>query len=530
VVTATPEPDPGEQLDEDQRLRFIIRSIGNYNPANEGGAGRFAISHIWMPLFLRDDQHNTEPWMAEGFDVSPDGKQYTMFINKQAVWSDGTPVTAQEAKEYWTWGLSKTQCVGCYLWMFTGLDPVLEGATAVVNDESDELTGVIAADDKTLVFNLTGPDPIFLQRLALFDMGWCKMEDVNTRPEGERFAASPDTRVNGPFKIKEWDTETKTHILEQNPNWWGAKKPTIKEMVVYPQPEENIMLVMWMNGEVDVAFFMSAIKEEIRRRTPEVFNLTPYPTNFFFRLNPLVPPMDDINVRKALNHAVDWPAVIHASWEGSLDDRYMRTIMTPELTCWKEGNWPDYGYDPDKAKEELAASKYGGPEGLPPIRITPGGITPTYVRTAEGMIEMWRQNLGIENAEMKPGGTSAWGQEADQVQVLRSSLGAIIPDEVNHLYGHQRWMASGDPPWYPDEELATMLEELQVMDRDDPAFCPGIQAAEARLLGHYHILPMVWERYEYLAKTWVKNFETNVDQNFKTLLDMYIVKDPDRTV
>ena len=55
------------------------------------------------------------------------------------------------------------------------------------------------------------------------------------------------------------------------------------------------------------------IKEQVRKRMPEVFYLMPYPTNFFYRLYASIEPMDDINVRKALTHAVDWHAAIHAA-------------------------------------------------------------------------------------------------------------------------------------------------------------------------------------------------------------------------
>jgi ABC-type transport system substrate-binding protein len=522
VVTPTPE---GEKMAADQTLTRIDRSFGNLNPAAEGGSGRGMISHMWMPLFIRNVEHKIEPWLADSFEVSDDGLTYRVHINNQAVWSDGSPVLAQEAKDYWAYGMSTNKCTGCYLGRFSGIGTIIEGAELVVNDEAEEISGIEIADDKTLVFNLTGPDPIFLQRLALFDMGFCKIEDVQKQFDAgkEVFAADADTRVNGPYKITVWDVDAQKFELEQNPNWWGAKTPAITKIVCLAQPDENITLIQWYNKEVDIAFFFGTLKEQLRKRQPEVFYQMPYATNFFFRMDASIPPFDDINVRKALVHAVDWDAAIHAAWEGTLDDRVMKTILTPELTCYKADNWPEWGYDPAKAKEELAASKYGGPENLPKIRISPGGTTPTYVRTSEVMMEQWKQNLDITNVEMKPGWGDAWGQEADQVQVNRSSLGAILPDEVNFLYGHYNWMVAGDNPGYEDDELGDMLKALQVMPRDDPQFCTKVQEAEARLLGHYHVLPMVWDRYEYAVQPWVKNFETNVDNNFKTLIDMYIV-------
>ena len=106
----------------------------------------------------------------------------------------------------------------------------------------------------------------------------------------------------------------------------------------------------------------------------------------------------------------------------------------------------------------------------------------------------------------------------------RSSQGAIIPDPVNLLASHYNTATSETGAGLVDDELSTMLEELKVTARDDPEFCAKVQAAEAQLLGQYFVLPMIWDLYEYNAKPWVKNFNTNVDNNWYTLLDMYIAE------
>ena len=126
------------------------------------------------------------------------------------------------------------------------------------------------------------------------------------------------------------------------------------------------------------------------------------PPTSFYTLNTSLPPFDDINVRRALVHAVDWDLAIDAAWEGARSDRIMKTHLTPEIQCYKADNWPDFGYNPELAREELAASKYGGPDDLPKIRITTNGQSPNYIRTAEIMMEMWKNNLGITNVEMRP--------------------------------------------------------------------------------------------------------------------------------
>lgn len=522
--TSAPTSEASEELAADQTLRYVTRDF-NYplDPASEARFGRFIISHLWMPLFLRDNKGNLQPWLATGYEVNDDNTVYTVKIDPRAVWSDGSPVTAQEAKEYWTYGLDPKRCTECYLAAFAGFD-IIKGAKEIIDGTGTELTGVVAKDEKTLEFTLTGPDPIFINRLALFNTGFAKMEDVN---KGPNYAADGTARVNGPFMVKVWDIEKKQFEIVQNPNWWGDKKPTITRIIAQEAPDENVSFVQWKNNEVDIAHWLTNIREPLRKENPEQFYQIPYATNFFFPLWIKIEPMDDIHVRRALAFAVDWEAAVSAAWEGARDDRVMTGILTPELPCYKPNNWPDWGYDPAKAKEELAKSRYATAAQLPKIRITPNGQSPNYLRMAEIMAEQWKTNLGITNVEIKPGLIDAWGQEKDLVQVRRSSAGAILPDPLNFIASHYKTYAGTTiegGSGLKDDEVGRMIAELQVMKRDDPQFCPKVQEAEAKLLSNYYMLPMIWDRYEYAVKPWVKNFGANVDNNWYTLLDMYIVK------
>ena len=501
---------------EDQTIRYVTRGFGRLNPAAEGGFGRFIISHMWMPFFIRDANHNLSPWLATGIDANDDQTVYTIHIHPDAIWNDGSPVLAQEAKVYWEYGLHPERCIGCYLSRFTGFD-LIEGAEAVINGEAEEVSGIVAVDDKTLEIRLTTADPLFPQRVALFDTGFVKVEDIT----GEDFSATAETRVNGPFMLQDWDVDEQKFEIVQNPNWWGDKQPLIERIIATPSADENISFIMWQNDEVDIVFFLTNVREQVEKET---FTVIPYATNLFYTFWAGVEPLDDINVRRALVHAVDWRPAISAAWEGTRDDRFMSSLLTPELQCYTENNWPDFGFDPELAREELAASKYGGPENLPKIRISTGGQSPNYIRTAEIMVEQWKNNLGITDVEIRPGWLDAWGQDAELVNVRRQSLGAILPDPPNFLAGHlanygdaERAGSAADDP-----ELAEMIEALKGMSRDDPAFCDMVQEAEARMLGHYPIIPMIWDPYGYNVKPRIKNFSTNVDNNWASLLDIYV--------
>ncbi len=517
-MTGRPLP---EDAAEEQVIRYVTRNFSRMNPASEGGFGRPFVSHIWMTLFLRDYEHQANPWLATGYDVSDDGLTYTIHIHPDAVWSDGSPVTANDVKVYWEYAVSP-ECIGCRMFNYSAIK-LIEGIQPVVDGEADEIPGLVAVDDKTLEITLVAPKPILIDTLANYNTAIVKLDDI--LEGGEMWAADGTARVNGPFKVKVWDPDTQEYEVEQNPMWWGDTKPYIERIIGQASADENVSFIMWQNDEVDVAHWLTNIREPLRADNPESFTLIPYATNFFYTLNTSLPPFDDINVRRALVHAVDWDLAIDAAWEGARSDRVMKTHLTPEIQCYKADNWPDFGYNPELAKEELAASKYGGPEDLPKIRITTNGQSPNYIRTAEIMMEMWKNNLGITNVEMRPGRIDAWGQEGEQVQVLRRSSGAVIPDSSEWMNGFYQRL--GDPARQiniVDEELGALVDEMALHSSADPEYCDFVQEVESRILGHYYLLPMIWDLYEYNTKPWIVGFDTNVDNNWTSLLDMYVAK------
>jgi len=517
VAADSARPLPAD-ASADQTLNYVTRNFSRLNPAAEGGFGRPFISFMWMPFFLRDVENATHPWLATDYTVSDDGLIYTINIHPDAVWSDGSPVIAQEAIDYWIYALSP-RCTTCYTSSLIGMQ-LIDGAKAVIDGSSETIAGLIAVDDKTLEIRLTSPYPLLIANLAHYNTGFVKMEDVDV----DEFAASASTRVNGPFMIEEWDVDAQKHVVVQNPAWWGETKPYLQRIIAQPAPDENVSFIMWQNDEVDIAHWLSNIREPLRETEPDTFVLIPYATNFFFPFWTNLEPMDDINVRRALVHAVDWDTAIGAAWENARNDRVMKTHLTPELACFKADNWPDYGFDPELAKQELAASKYGSAANLPKIRITTNGQSPNYIRTAEIMVEQWKNVLGITEVEIRPGPLDAWGQEVDQVQVRRSSAGATIPDPASMLSSIYKNASNPEGIGIVDPELQAMIEEISTLSADAPDFCAKVQAAEAKLLGNYYFLPMIWDLYEYNVKPWVMNFDTNVDNNWTGLLDMYIVE------
>jgi peptide/nickel transport system substrate-binding protein len=278
---------------------------------------------------------------------------------------------------------------------------------------------------------------------------------------------------------------------------------------------------MWKNNEVDLVAWATGIREQLRKEEPDVFYNSKYPTNWYYRLIANKPPLDDLNVRRALVHAVDWAKAVNAAWEGARNDRAMTGILTPELRCFKKDIWPDFGFNVAKAKEELAKSKYGSVDKLGKIFISATGGT-NFVRLAEVMAEQWKQNLGLSDVDIKPT-LDGFGQDKDRVQIQRSSAGALIPDPMNLLSAHYNAFKDPKGMALEDAELAKLIDDLNFTKRDDPKFCELCQKAEAKLLSYYLIGPGIWDIGLSSAKSWVKNHRPTLDLGFD-FVNMYIAK------
>lgn len=73
-MAGRPLPDDAA---EEQVIRYVTRDLSRLNPASESGFGRPWISHMWMPFFLRDRNHNLQPWLATDWEVNDDNTVYT---------------------------------------------------------------------------------------------------------------------------------------------------------------------------------------------------------------------------------------------------------------------------------------------------------------------------------------------------------------------------------------------------------------------------------------------------------------------
>jgi oligopeptide transport system substrate-binding protein len=152
---------------------------------------------LYMGLVTEDAEGNVTPGAAESWTVSPDGKVYTFKLNKNDVWSDGTPVTAKDFVFAWHRVLDPKTASEYASMAF----PVLNAEAINGGKAKPEDLGVKAVDDLTLEVTLKGPTPYFLEMLT--HQAMYPVSQANVEKFGDEFAKAGNMVSNGAFTLAE---------------------------------------------------------------------------------------------------------------------------------------------------------------------------------------------------------------------------------------------------------------------------------------------------------------------------------------
>ena len=172
-----------------------------------------------------------------------------------------------------------------------------------------------------------------------------------------------------------------------------------------------------------------------------------------------------------------------------------------------------FPYDPDGAREALAASSYGSAENLPKIMFV--GISfPAAEAAAQYIAEQWRQVLGIESVEMKPQYDDYSGPDQENVQIFRDDVATRFPDTVNYLLGSihsSSGNAQNKMGGYANAEVDRLVEEAATKGTDDPERVNLALQANRLFREDWQFIPWYHETNGKMSMPWVQNHVLNMD-------------------
>lgn len=295
-------------------------------------------SAIWTMLNLYDqlfrvakDGQSVEPDAVERFEVSDDGLTYTFKLRHGLTFSNGAPVSIDDV----VFSLQRMLISEEWGWLFP--------------DDA----AVAAVDDRAFRVTLTRPNAPLINNLAGFWSSIVSRQFVEARGQ----AAWDKPIGSGPFRVKDWARGN--HItLERNPYYWDAA-PYLDEVELQLVTDDNTRMLKFQAGELDVALGVpysqiAAIDalDGVSVQTARLLSVD------FIAINASRPPLDDVNVRLALNYATDRRAIIDTVLFGYGEEA---TNGWPKVLHWND-QLNGYPYNLELAREYL--SKSSVPDGF----------------------------------------------------------------------------------------------------------------------------------------------------------------------
>lgn len=196
-------------------------------------------------LVRLDSRLNILPGVAERWEQ--DGRTVRFFLRSDAVWEDGTPVTAHDFVYAWRRLVNpETGASGStsYVWMIENGTEILKGELP-----PDQL-GVRAINDRHLEVDLTTPAPFFTEIVA--GVPYFPLKQSFVEATGEKFAAEPSRLLaNGPFRLTGW-VHGASLRFERNPSYWGSDQEISLSSidVGYVTSDNRTLLNLFKGGDI----------------------------------------------------------------------------------------------------------------------------------------------------------------------------------------------------------------------------------------------------------------------------------------
>ena len=498
-------------LADEQVLNLPGRLRSQASPWRDGGSNRVFSMAVFGTLFQLSPRNDVLPWIASGWTVNDSLDVFTVTLRDDAVYQDGTPITAADVKAYWEHGAKPENIVA---WGGASLTiGEIKGWDELKAGDVTEAEGLVALDDQTLEITLSLPFPTWPFAMSAWHTGISKLDQVRSDENWWQYPVGA-----GPFSLT-IDPDSGLTVVSSGARWWG-EEPILEKMVLESIPDRQVQIIMFENRELDMMTLdgptYAAALNPSHPFNP-LLKTTPYGGLWYFIAHVARPPLEDLFVRKALASAVDMRTILTAVHGPTAQ---MATgLISPTINC-HDPDYPGQVYDPDLARQFLSESSYGSAANLP-VMMT-DLANPQIVNIGVAMKEYWKDNLDAELDIVRR--ESGMGRRPES-QWGRHSAGAWIPDPIQ-IVSTMTVKDIGELDDAPG--IYDVMDALEAYARslplDHPDRCAAFQAVSREYTEQVYMIPLqAILGVNWIVQPWVKGFEStfNLEVN---VWDIFIQK------
>ena len=448
-----------------------------------------------------DGSSQIVPSLCEDHTISEDGKTYHFVLKEGVTFSNGNPLTASDVQYTFEWLLTAGG-------VNDDVALEVEGAQALKDGQADSLSGFRVIDDRTFEITLTNANAGFLAELTGPAMS---IVDGETMEQAKNFGiACEDTIGTGPYKITEWVVNDH-YTLEYNDRYWG-EEPSAKKVIVSIIPDASTQNLMYQNGELDILDLEnldSAIVESTYKTVYADRLLKASRVGItYMSFNANNPYLSDVNVRRAIQMAVDVDTIVSSVYGG---DAVVENGIIPTGVWGHNDDLQRAPFDVEAAKALLKEAGYA--EGEISFEMAMDASSTGNLQLVYQIVQQNLKEIGID-AKIATYDASAWldlrksGQMDsflgtwtmdynDPANVMRTFFGSEQNAKIRSLNYADKAVMDRVAAASAITDDAKRMQEYQDLEKkiivDDAAWLP--------LLGNVHLFAL-GERVESFVPYW----------------------------
>jgi oligopeptide transport system substrate-binding protein len=461
------------------------------------------ICDLTVGLVAQDPQARPIPGMATHWETSADGLTWTFHL-REAQWSDGQPVTAEDFVFSWRRILDPDTAASYSYFLY-----LVENAEAInAGKLPGTALGVRAVDARTFEIQLIHPAPYLLEMLT--HTATMPLPKHVVEAKGRNWARPENHVGNGPFVLKQW-IPNEYVLVEKNPRFYDAANVALKQVVFYPTADYGVALQRFRAGELD---FQDRFPEQqitwIKDNLPRTINPVPQLITDIIAFNLKRKPFNDIRVREAVNLALNREAITGRVLRAGHLPAY--AVVPPGTANYPFGTGLRFRGTPyrerlERARSLMQAAGYDANRRLKTsymIRATTPGIYRAIAAAIQQMLAQVYIDIAITPNDLQIFYPTIQAHDFD---IAQSGWQADFNDASNFLDlyrtgGGNNWGEYSNPAF--DKMLAAAQQDTNLESRGRK-----LAAAETIMLDDFAAAPLFYWTNLNLTWPYVNGFQAN---------------------
>jgi oligopeptide transport system substrate-binding protein len=463
------------------------------------------IGDLFLGLTTEDAEARPIPGAAESWTTSPDGLVWTFRLRGDGVWSDGTPVTAEDFVFSMRRVLDPATAAE-----YASILYVLKNAEAVNTGKLPvDQIGVRAIDALTLELTLANP-AAYLLELMMHTTALPVPKHVVVAA-GTLWTQPGSIVSNGPYMLTEWSPNTVIRAAK-NPLFFDAGNVALDEIQYFPTDDAAGAVKRFRSGELDVNVGFPAQQIDwLRENMPDALRIATVMNVRYICFQTAKKPFSDVKVRKALSMAIDRETIARNILQSGETAAWS---MVPPGIANYGGDVPELAYSRWPMEQRLADAmlllKEAGFGSGNPLSFTYRFIADDDSRRmAAALQEMWAKigvTVELSVSEKKAHYTTV---RAGDFEVCESNWFADFNDAVNFLFLARPSSGQMNTSRYQNKAFEDLILAGEAL-LDPATRAAKLKEAETLLLEDVPITPVFFGVSRSLVAPYVNGWKDNL--------------------